>query len=141
MFSGGFGQGGGFHEDMFANFAEMFMGGGKQEPTRRNGQDVVLNMEVDFLDTVKGIEKVGLLLFQTVSYNKRCMCSTCNGSRAKPGTSPQKCNTCQGKGSVNYRQGGFVIRMPCNACDGAGTTIKHLCTSCKGTGLQRKDVS
>lgn len=42
---------------------------------------------------------------------------------------------------MNYRQGGFVIRMPCNACDGAGTVIKQFCTGCKGSGFQRKDVS
>lgn len=59
MFNG-FGQGGGgFEEQMFANFAEMFMGGKKQQ-SRRNGPDVVLNMELDFMDAVKGVEKVEL---------------------------------------------------------------------------------
>lgn len=107
MFNG-FQQGGDFGQSIFANFAEMFMGG-KKEATKRNGPDVILNMELDFMEAVKGVEK-------TVNYNKRCVCVVCNGTKAKPGTSPQKCNACQGKGNVNYRQGGFVIRMPCNSC-------------------------
>jgi molecular chaperone DnaJ len=73
-----------------------------------------------------------------MAYNKKCICSTCNGTKAKPGTQPHKCNSCQGKGHVNYRQGGLLIKMPCNACEGAGTVIKQFCTSCKGIGFQRK---
>lgn len=59
MFSG-FGQGGaGFEEHIFSNFAEMFMGGGRKEQNaKRNGSDVVLNVDIDFMDAVKGVEKV-----------------------------------------------------------------------------------
>jgi DnaJ-class molecular chaperone len=31
-----------------------------------------------------------------------------------------------------------MIQMGCNACGGAGTTIKHLCSNCNGRGTITK---
>lgn len=66
-----------------------------------------------------------------------CLCETCKGAKAKPGTKPAKCNSCQGKGFLNYRQGAFMIRMPCESCEGQGTVLKTPCTACAGQGLRR----
>lgn len=90
-------------------------GGGKQ--SRSPPADIVVNLDVDFKDSVFGGEK-------EVRYYHRVICSSCQGSKAKPGTKPKKCNACQGKGAIDYRQGGFMFKMACGSCDGEGTVIK-----------------
>lgn len=45
------------------------------------GQDVVMNIEIDFMDAVNGSTK-------TVSFGRTDVCETCKGSKSKPGTSP-----------------------------------------------------
>ena len=113
--------------DMFKDFEDMFgFQGGRATASR--GHDVVLTMEIDFMDSINGLER-------TVSYRVKDVCGTCKGSKCKPGTSPTKCTTCAGKGTMNYRQGPMVIQMACNACGGAGNSIKSPCTSCKGSGV------
>lgn len=53
-----------------------------------------------------------------MKFNKKCTCATCQGSKSKPGTQPQKCRTCQGTGFMTIRQGMMVLRTPCNTCHG-----------------------
>jgi molecular chaperone DnaJ len=112
----GFGGGGfdGFSEqfkrsgafgDIFEEFERMFGGEGGPRGHRNvqeKGQDVVMNIEIDFMDAVNGATK-------TVSFGRTDVCSTCNGSKAKPGTSPSTCGGCGGKGFQTIRQGPFMI--------------------------------
>lgn len=55
------------------------------------GQDVVLNLEIEFLEACNGATK-------TVSFGRTEVCGTCHGSKAKPGTSPSTCGGCGGQG-------------------------------------------
>jgi molecular chaperone DnaJ len=59
-------------------------------------------MEIDFMESIKGASK-------NIVFEKKGVCITCNGSKAKPGTSPTRCSACGGKGTVNYRQGPMTI--------------------------------
>lgn len=54
---GGFGGGnqGNFDPSIFEDFAGMFSGGGKQQ--RSPPSDIVVNMDIDFKDSVFGVEK------------------------------------------------------------------------------------
>jgi molecular chaperone DnaJ len=65
-------------------------------------------------------------------------CKTCNGNGAKPGTSPQTCTKCGGKGQVVFTQQSFfgTVRnvQTCPDCQGSGQVIKEKCTDCRGTG-------
>lgn len=122
-------QGSSPFEGMFGNFEDIFgfdMGGRGRGAVR--GADAILNMEIDFMDAVNGFQR-------EVSFRVKDACSTCKGSKAKPGTSATKCTTCSGKGTMNYRQGPMVIQMACNSCGGAGNVIKNPCSTCKGTGV------
>jgi molecular chaperone DnaJ len=64
-------------------------------------------------------------------------CPTCNGSGAKPGTSPKVCPVCNGRGVEAQSQGIFSISQPCSNCQGTGTVIEDPCPTCHGTGAQR----
>ena len=55
------------------------------------GTDIALNLEIDFMDAVNGATK-------NISFKRVSTCETCNGSKAKPGTSPATCGGCQGQG-------------------------------------------
>ncbi len=83
-------------------------------------------------------KKYTILIPQTVKINRKCQCSTCKGSKSKPGTQPQKCGTCQGSGYMSMRQGMMVLRAVCNSCQGEGKKITNPCTTCKGTGAEVK---
>jgi molecular chaperone DnaJ len=55
---------------------------------------------------------------KNVQYKKQCICTVCNGTRAKPGSKAQKCSTCQGSGYMTIRQGMMIFKTNCTACDG-----------------------
>ena len=68
-------------------------------------------------------------------------CGECNGSGAKPGTSPSKCPQCHGRGQIRLLQG--FLSLPCPRCRGQGSVIKDPCRSCGGSGRveRRKTLS
>lgn len=68
----------------------MFGGDGKQRgQVQTKGQDIVLNLEIEFLEAVEGTQK-------TVSFGRTDVCPTCKGTKSKPGTSPSTCGGCGG---------------------------------------------
>lgn len=117
-------------QDMFREFDEFFSG---RQQTKKvyKGEDINLTMEVSFVDSILGTQK-------TITLERKTVCGTCHGSRAKPGTSPTKCLNCSGRGVVFFQRGGMSIQVTCQKCKGAGTVIKNSCTACKGAGLSNK---
>ncbi|WP_296598011.1 molecular chaperone DnaJ, partial [Phenylobacterium sp.] len=65
-------------------------------------------------------------------------CETCDGSGAKPGTSPTTCTTCHGAGRVRASQGFFSIERACPRCGGSGQMVMDPCTDCRGAGHVRQ---
>ena len=132
---GGFGGfSGGDMGDIFGDiFGDLFGGGrgrrGNNGPQR--GANLRAVIHISFEEAVFGCEKeLELMLKDT--------CSTCGGTGAKPGTSPETCSKCHGSGQVTYTQQSLfgMVRnvQTCPDCGGTGKIIKEKCTSCRGTG-------
>ena len=124
-------------EDIFSSFGsvfEDFFGFGTRTRSRtapQVGADLRYDLKISFLDAAFGQEK-------KFSLNKMHACSSCYGSGAKPGTKPETCPTCNGRGQVMHSQGFFSISTACPQCHGEGTIIKEPCPKCKGTGKVKK---
>lgn len=119
-------------EDIFSAFADIFggMGGGGFPGFggRRvaRGDDLEVEVEISFMDAAKGCKR-------ELEVERNSPCDTCSGSGARPGTQPQKCKTCQGRGQVAHQQGFFVISTTCRQCGGKGSVITDKCSTCRGT--------
>jgi len=113
--AGGFG-GGGF-SDIFGDvFGDIFGGAGGRRGGPARGSDLRYNLDLDLEEAVKG-KTVKIKVPTLVS------CKTCNGSGAKPGTSPKTCTTCGGHGQVRMQQGFFSVQQTCPTCRGKGQMI------------------
>jgi len=66
-------------------------------------------------------------------------CAKCDGTGAKPGSTPVTCNTCGGAGKVRMQQGFFSVEQACPTCHGAGKEIKDPCPICRGSGKVKKE--
>ena len=138
--NGGGGAGGGFDFD-FSDFGDIFGdlfggmcggGGGRRNSNGpRRGADIRTNVRITFAESVTGTKK-------QISIVLKDPCPKCNGTGAKPGTSPETCKKCNGRGQVTMQQQslfGMVQSVrPCPDCGGSGKVIKDKCPDCQGTG-------
>ena len=124
-----------FGSDIFGDiFGDLF--GGSSSRRRNNngpmrGSDVRTNVRITFAESVTGTsKKLDIILKET--------CNTCHGTGAKPGTSPENCSKCGGKGQVVYTQQSLfgMVRnvQPCPDCKGTGKIVKEKCPDCYGSG-------
>ncbi|MBM7554715.1 molecular chaperone DnaJ [Thalassobacillus pellis] len=136
----GFGGFGGGAEDFggFGDIFDMFFGGGgrRRDPNApRKGADLQYTMNLSFEDAIFGKDT-------DIQIPKEEECETCDGSGAKPGTSPETCPHCQGSGQLNQEQntpfGRVVNRRVCHHCQGSGQIVKDKCNSCGGSGRVTK---
>jgi len=141
--NGGFGGFGDFDFGGIGDIFETFFGGtgfGRSSRSRnapQKGADLKYAMDISFEEAAFGVEK-------EISINRMESCTTCNGSGARPGTSPTTCIHCNGTGQIQYKQstpfGQFVNVKTCDVCRGEGKIITEPCTACNGKGRIRKNV-
>ena len=138
--AGGFGGFGGFDgadfSDIFGDiFGDLFgggrRGGGRASNGPMKGANIRKGVRITFEEAVFGCEKELEVVIKDP-------CPKCNGTGAKPGTSPETCPKCVGKGQVVYTQQSFFGTVQnvqtCPDCQGTGKIIKEKCTDCGGTG-------
>lgn len=129
-------------EDIFEAFGDVFGGGGGlfgelfggQRRTRsgkRAGRDLRIALELALEEVDQGVEK-------EISLKRQEACPLCQGSGAKPGTTPVACATCGGRGQVQRSQGFFTMASTCPRCRGAGRVIEAPCGQCRGAGTEQK---
>jgi molecular chaperone DnaJ len=139
--TGGFGPGGGsFNFDMGGDglgdiLGQMFGGrgrrGGASGVGPQRGGDIEATLTLSFEDAAHG-------LTTSLHLTADAQCSSCTGSGARPGTSPKVCSACGGRGSVANNQGPFSLSSPCRSCGGKGTIIEFPCSTCRGSGVERR---
>ncbi|KAF0106873.1 MAG: molecular chaperone DnaJ [Anaerolineaceae bacterium] len=124
-------------EELLGGMGFGFGGSGSRSRRPRRGRDLQVQVALTFEEAVFGVEK-------TVEVTRNEVCSTCRGSGAAPGSSPQRCQTCGGRGEVRQvRQtifGSMMQSGPCPTCSGRGEVITSPCPACRGQGLERKTV-
>ena len=95
------------------------------------GANLRASVRITFEEAVFGCEK-------ELELSLKDECTNCHGTGAKPGTSPETCPKCGGRGQVVMTQQslfGMVQNVTtCPDCGGTGKIIKEKCTSCGGTG-------
>ncbi len=143
-FEGGAGGAGGFggfdfsgadFSDIFGDiFGDLFGGsrrGGRGGNGPMKGASIRKSIRITFEEAVFGCEKELDLILKDP-------CEDCNGTGAKPGTSPETCPKCGGRGQVVYTSQSFFGTVQnvqtCPTCGGSGKVIKEKCPKCAGTG-------
>jgi molecular chaperone DnaJ len=124
---GGFNTGDGIGEMFGDVFGDIFGGGRRGQSHVYRGADLRYELAMDLQQAVFGdTVNVELPTLQA--------CETCDGSGAKPGTSPVTCDTCDGHGQVRRQQGFFSVQQTCPNCRGTGKKIEQPCVDCHGRG-------
>lgn len=140
---GGFDFNGADMGDIFGDLFGGMFGGGARGGARRNGPmqgaHIRANVRVTFEEAVFGCTK-------ELNITLKDECETCHGTGAKPGTSPETCPKCQGRGQIVYTQqsmfGQIQNVQTCPECQGSGKVIRNKCSDCSGTGYisRRKKI-
>ncbi|MFP4354338.1 MAG: molecular chaperone DnaJ [Phycisphaerae bacterium] len=125
--------------DIFSMFEEIFggsgMGGRGRGASAQRGLDLETEVEVSLEEVATGVDR-------TLEFERMDLCDECSGSGAKPGSNPDRCETCGGYGQVQQQVQGFFgvsVRITaCPDCGGKGKIIRNPCDSCHGTGKGRK---
>jgi len=130
-FSGFQQSNGGVEFDLGDIFGDFFGGGRRQAQTQR-GRDVSIDIQINFIDSIFGIEK-------DIIVTKTAQCLDCHGTGAESDSGMETCKTCNGKGKINETRrsfiGVFTSAKVCNICHGKGQIPKNKCRTCRGEGI------
>ena len=132
--AGGFDFSGMDMGDIFGDLFGDFFGGGSRRRINdgpMKGSNLRTSVRITFEEAIFGCEK-------EIEMVLKDECHTCHGTGAKPGTTPETCPKCGGKGKVVFTQQSFFGTVQnvqtCPDCGGSGKIIKDKCPDCRGTG-------
>jgi len=124
-------------DDIFSHFSSIFddVFGYRGSRSRSRsyataGADLRYDLAISFMEAAFGVSK-------TIEVEKTADCRQCGGSGAAPGSSPETCRTCRGRGQVVQSSGFFTISTTCPHCNGFGKVISKRCDNCRGTGREK----
>src|SRR5271168_943067 len=132
----GFNQNQGFysgftHVNIEDIFGDVFGFGAQQNKKTAKGQDLHHNMQISFLDAVKGCIK-------PISIEYPNECGFCVGSGAKDNKDKIQCPSCKGVGKTSSFSGIVNVIKTCTGCKGKGYAIITKCDNCNGIGTINK---
>lgn len=128
--------------DIFGDLGDLFgFGTGRSSARNPNapskGADLKYSVNLTFEEAYSGVNK-------EINITRNEKCPTCSGTGAKPGTHPETCSICGGKGTVTKMQttllGQMRVQTTCSNCHGTGKVIKDVCDTCLGKGTVRKQA-
>jgi molecular chaperone DnaJ len=92
--------------------------------------DVKHDVEISFEEAAFGCEK-------EFTYTRVIACTECRSTGSAPGTIPETCGACDGRGRVRFQQGllPIAVERTCSRCKGSGRIVTHPCPKCHGTAL------
>lgn len=118
--------------DIFGDVLNDFFGGGRARRggrrRRTRGADIRCDVTLTLEEAARGVQK-------EIGFRRREMCGQCEGSGAAPGSQPQACHTCGGRGQVIQSAGILRVQTACPTCQGSGKVISQPCSKCRGSGL------
>ncbi|MFA5029455.1 MAG: molecular chaperone DnaJ [Patescibacteria group bacterium] len=117
--------------DLFGGFGSFFGGGNRTAKKAVRGEDVEIELTIEFEEAAFGVDKV-------IDLQKQVVCEHCHGSGAEPGAKISVCATCGGTGKINRVQqtilGNFQTQTVCSDCQGEGQKYEKKCSTCHGSG-------
>jgi len=125
-------------DDIFERFFGHRMDFNRRGPRRARGMDLRYDIEISLEDAYNGLET-------EINIPRSETCDNCNGSGAKPGTSPKSCPKCNGTGQSRQSRrtafGMFTQISTCPKCNGEGSIIENYCPRCNGRGIVQRTRS
>jgi len=130
--------------DLSEIFSSFFGGGfggfssGFEETSSRprRGDDLRLDIEIDFKDACFGVER-------EVQIRHLEPCEACNSTGMDKNAKDTVCPTCHGQGRIQQSTrtilGSFTSVTTCPHCRGTGKNPKAYCKTCHGTGSVEKN--
>jgi molecular chaperone DnaJ len=116
-------------DDIFERFFGHRMGFDRGASRVRQGRDLRYDIEISLEDAYQGFET-------EIQIPRTETCPTCQGTGAKPGTSPKECPQCKGTGQLRTSRrtgfGMFTQVTGCPQCHGEGSVIDSPCPTCRG---------
>lgn len=135
-FAGGFGDLNDIFNSFFGGMGGFGFGGRPDPNAPVEGDDLRLDIEIEFEQAVFGCEK-------EIKFDHLELCPSCNGTGAEKGSKPVTCPTCHGSGQVKQVMrtplGSIAQIVTCPDCHGAGKKITNPCKACKGQGKIQKE--
>lgn len=137
----GRGAAGGFHDvsEIFDAFGDLFgdIFGGQSRgrgPRARRGNSLRTSVTITLEEAARGCAR-------ELTIDRAETCATCRGTGQKPGSKPDPCGYCGGRGQIVQVQNFFRIQTTCPACQGAGSIVRDKCTACRGAGHEAKTAT
>ena len=119
-----------FGDDLFGSF---FGQRGRRSRGRR-GEDIHCEVSIDLAEAARGASR-------DVEFDRREPCRDCDGSGSRPGTKPEPCPYCGGRGRVVQSAGLFSVQTTCPSCRGRGAIVRDPCPKCNGVGRVARRVA
>jgi molecular chaperone DnaJ len=113
--------------DVFGDVFDDLFGGMFGRSNSQHGRDIQVSLTITLEEAFRGTER-------TVSVTRPTRCGACEGSGARAGSQPGRCNTCGGVGQVRMQAGFLSVVQPCPQCHGKGRVITDPCPPCRGSG-------
>ncbi len=136
--AGGAGPGGFAAGFPFSDIMDAFFGAGAAtrgpRSRARRGRNATIRVELDLSECAFGSTR-------ELAVDTAVVCPTCSGEGTAPGTHPETCDVCGGRGEVSQVTRSFLGQVmasrPCPACGGFGTVIRRPCPECDADGRVR----